>query len=142
MGHLRYAVFYLLCGTAAALAQGFVDPHSEAPMIGASGAISGVLGAYILLHPGAAVRVLFVIVFFIRIVSIPAVIVLGFWFLMQLFSAAVPSSGEAGVAFFAHIGGFLAGLVLVSLFKRRGIPVLERPRTKPFHVEHRRGPWG
>jgi len=150
MGHVRYALFYLLCGIAAALAQGFVDPHSEAPMIGASGAISGVLGAYILLHPGATVRVLLIIFFFIRVVNIPAVIVLGFWFAMQLFNAATPSSGEAGVAFFAHIGGFVAGFVLISLFKRREIQVLEKPRTKPFQVERRppeggprrRGPWG
>lgn len=142
MGHVRYAAFYLLCGIAAALAQGFVDPHSEAPMIGASGAISGVLGAYLLLHPGATVRVLFIIFFFIRIVSIPALIVLGVWFLLQLLSAAAPTGGEAGVAFWAHIGGFLAGLALVSFFKRRAVPILEKPRTKAFNTEHRRGPWG
>jgi membrane associated rhomboid family serine protease len=138
MGHIRFAIFYLLSGTAAALAQGFVDPQSEVPMIGASGAISGVLGAYILLHPGAAVRVLV----FVRVVNIPAIIVLGVWFLMQLLSAASPSAGEAGVAFFAHIGGFIAGLALVTFFKRRDIPMLEKPRTKPFQIERRRGPWG
>jgi rhomboid family protein len=142
MGHARYAVFYLLCGTAAALTQGFADPSSEAPMIGASGAISGVLGAYILLHPGATVRVLIFLGFFITIAHIPAWIVLGFWFLMQLVSAAVPASGEAGVAFWAHIGGFITGLALIMIFKRRWVPILEKPYTKPFHIEHRRGPWG
>ncbi len=142
MGHFRYAVFYLLCGTAAALTQGLVAPSSEAPMIGASGAISGVLGAYLLLHPGATIRVLIFLGFFVTITHIPALVVLGFWFLMQLFSAAVPASGEAGVAFWAHIGGFVAGLALITFFKRRWVPILERPHTKPFHIEHRRGPWG
>ncbi len=142
MGHFRYAVFYLLCGTAAALTQGFVAPSSEAPMIGASGAISGVLGAYVLLHPRATIRVLIFLGFFVTFAYIPALVVLGFWFLMQLFSAAVPASGEAGVAFWAHIGGFVAGLALITFFKRRWVPILEKPHTKPFHIEHRRGPWG
>ena len=94
MGHVRYAVFYLLCGTAAALTQGFVDPSSEAPMIGASGAISGVLGAYILLHPGATVRVFIFLGFFFWIAHVPALIVLGVWFLMQLLSAAAPAAAK------------------------------------------------
>ncbi len=142
MGHVRYAVFYLLCGIAAALAQGFIDPHSEAPMIGASGAISGVLGAYVLLHPGASVRVFIFLGVFFTIAHVPALVVLGVWFLLQLLSAAAPAGGEAGVAFWAHIGGFLAGLALISFFKRRTVPILEKPRTKAFHIEHRRGPWG
>ncbi len=142
MGHVRYAVFYLLCGTAAALTQAFVDPSSEAPMIGASGAISGVLGAYILLHPGATVRVFIFLGFFFWIAHVPALIVLGIWFLMQLLSAAAPAGGEGGVAFWAHIGGFLAGLALIMVFKKRWVTVLEKSHTKPFHIEHRRGPWG
>ncbi len=143
MGHFRYAAFYLLCGTAAALTQGLADPSSVAPMIGASGAISGVLGAYALLHPGATIRVLIFLGFFFWIAHIPALIVLGFWFLMQLLSAAVPAAGGGGgVAFWAHIGGFLAGLALITFFKRRWVPILERPHTKAFHIEHRRGPWG
>ncbi len=142
MGHVRYAAFYLLCGTAAALTQAYVDPASEAPMIGASGAISGVLGAYVLLHPGATIRVFIFLGFFFWIAHVPALIVLGVWFLMQLFSAAAPGAGEAGVAFWAHIGGFLAGLALITFFKRRWIPLLEKPHSKPFHVEQRRGPWG
>ncbi len=142
MGHARYALFYLLCGTAAALAQGFVDPSSEAPMIGASGAISGVLGAYILLHPGANVRVFIFLGIIFWIAHVPAWIVLGVWFAMQLFSAAAPAAGEAGVAFWAHIGGFISGLALITFFKRAEIPVLEKPRSKPFHFEQRKGPWG
>jgi membrane associated rhomboid family serine protease len=142
MGHGRFAVFYLLCGTAAALAQGFVDPASEIPMVGASGAISGVLGGYILLHPGATVRVLLFLGFFVTIAHIPALIVLGIWFLLQLFSSfATPTTG-GGVAFWAHIGGFVAGLVFVSFFKRHDVPVLEKPHHRPFQIERRRGPWG
>ena len=142
MGHGRFAVFYLLCGTAAALAQGMLDPSSEIPMIGASGAVSGVLGAYILLHPGATVRVLIILGFFVIIAHVPALIVLGIWFAGQLFSAAMTPPGEPGIAFAAHIGGFLAGLVTVSVFKRRDVPLLEKPHHRPFEIERRRGPWG
>ncbi len=142
MGHFRYLVFYLVCGVAAALTQGLVDPSSEAPMIGASGAISGVLGAYILLHPRATIRVLIFLGFFVTIAHIPAWIVLGVWFGMQLLSATSASASGPGVAFFAHIGGFVSGLALITVFKRRWIELLQKPHTKPFHVEHRRGPWG
>jgi membrane associated rhomboid family serine protease len=142
MGHVRYVVFYFLCGAAAALSQGLVDPASEIPMIGASGAISGVLGGYILLHPGATVRVFIFLGFFFTVAHIPALIVLGIWFLMQLLSVTSASVGEPGVAFWAHIGGFVAGLALVSFFKRRNIPLMERPRHRPFETERRRGPWG
>jgi membrane associated rhomboid family serine protease len=142
MGHVRYLIFYLLCGTAAALSQGLIDPASEVPMVGASGAISGVLGGYVLLHPGATVRVFIFLGFFFTVAHIPALIVLGVWFLMQLLSVFSASVGEPGVAFWAHIGGFLAGLALVSFFKRRNIPIMERPRHRPFEMERRRGPWG
>ena len=142
MGHVRFAAFYLLCGTAAALTQGFLNPASEIPMVGASGAVSGVLGAYILLHPGATVRVLIFLGFFVTIAHIPALLVLGFWFAGQLASAAMAPPGEPGVAFGAHVGGFVAGLATVSLFKRRRVPLLEPPRHKPFEIERRRGPWG
>jgi membrane associated rhomboid family serine protease len=127
---------------AAALTQGFIDPDSEIPMVGASGAISGVLGAYILLHPGATVRVLFFLGFFAWIAHVPALVVLGLWFLGQLFSAASVSAGQPGIAFGAHIGGFIAGVVLVPFFKRRPVRLLERPHHRPFQLERRRGPWG
>jgi membrane associated rhomboid family serine protease len=112
-------------------------------MIGASGAISGVLGAYILLHPGATVRVFIFLSIFFTVAHVPALIVLGIWFLMQLLSGlATPTASEGGVAFWAHVGGFGAGLVLIMLFKRRWVEVLEKPRTSAFHIERRRGPWG
>ncbi|HEX2061706.1 MAG TPA: rhomboid family intramembrane serine protease, partial [Thermoanaerobaculia bacterium] len=98
MGHARYFVFYLLCGTAAALAQGLLDPNSEIPMIGASGAVSGILGAYILLHPGATVRTLIVLGFFVTMAYVPALLVLGIWFVGQLLSASMTPLGEPGIA--------------------------------------------
>ena len=142
MGHARFLIFYLLCGAAAAMGQGLVDPNSTIPMIGASGAISGVLGAYILLHPGATVRVLIFLGFFATIAHVPALIVLGIWFIGQLVSASMTPLGEPGIAFAAHIGGFVGGLALVSFFKRRQVPLLEKPHHRPFELERRRGPWG
>jgi membrane associated rhomboid family serine protease len=139
MGHGRFAAFYILCGVAAALTQAFVDPNSTAPMIGASGAIAGVLGAYILLHPQATVRTL---IFFVTIVRIPAVYVLGLWFVVQLWSAATTPADEPGVAFWAHVGGFVAGMVLVFPFRRRGLPLMQPARSRPFEQERIRGPWG
>jgi membrane associated rhomboid family serine protease len=141
-GHVRFLIFYLLCGVAAALGQGMFDPASEIPMVGASGAISGVLGAYILLHPGATVRVLIFFGFFATVAHVPALIVLGLWFVLQLFSGFATPSESGGVAFWAHIGGFAAGFVLISVFKRRDVPVLEKPHHRPFEIERRRGPWG
>jgi membrane associated rhomboid family serine protease len=142
MGHGRYLAFYLLCGVAAALTQGLIDPTSEVPMVGASGAISGVLGAYILLHPGATVRVLIFLGVFAWVAHVPALLVLGFWFFGQLLAAASGGASEPGVAFWAHIGGFGAGFVLVSFFKRSWVRLMERPRHRAFQLERRRGPWG
>jgi membrane associated rhomboid family serine protease len=141
MGHVRYLVFYLTCGVAAALAQAFVNPGSTVPMVGASGAISGVLGAYLLLHPRATVRTMIFLGVFVTMVHLPALIVLGLWFLMQLVSAAFSSSGEPGVAFWAHIGGFVAGMALVPLFKKANVPLLQAAHYRPFQTERRRGPW-
>jgi len=142
MGHARYLAFYLLSGVAAALAQGLVDPASTVPMVGASGAISGVLGAYLLLHPRATVRTLILLGFFVTIVHVPAMIVLGLWFVMQAWSAAAtPIDGEAGgVAFWAHVGGFVAGMAMVFLFKRRSVEILQPPRSRAFAARRTRGP--
>ncbi|HUO82809.1 MAG TPA: rhomboid family intramembrane serine protease [Gammaproteobacteria bacterium] len=118
MGHGRFVVFYLLCGVAAVLAQALPDPASQVPMIGASGAISGVLGAYILLFPHAHVLVGVPLGFYLHTMRLPAVLVLGLWFLIQLVSSAADDGG-AGVAFRAHIGGFVAGMLLIPLFARR-----------------------
>ncbi|HEX7045520.1 MAG TPA: rhomboid family intramembrane serine protease [Burkholderiales bacterium] len=123
MGHGRFLVFYLACGIAAALAQALPDPDSTIPMIGASGAISGVLGAYLLLYPRARVLVLIPLGFFSQIVHLPAVVVLGLWFVLQLVSSLLAGAGQGGVAFGAHVGGFVAGMALVPLFKRARVPL-------------------
>jgi membrane associated rhomboid family serine protease len=125
MGHAKFIIFYLLCGVAAAMAQALPAPGSEIPMIGASGAISGVLGAYLLLHPRAHVLVLIPLGFFSQMTRLPALLVLGLWFLLQLVSEIGAPEG-AGVAFRAHIGGFVAGMLLIPLFKSSRVKLLDR----------------
>ncbi len=122
MGHASYLLFYLLCGVVAGLAQVVVDPASEIPLVGASGAISGVLGAYITLFPRGKIRTLIMLGFFPLVFLIPAWIQIGLWILLQFLngfaSLGVPTEETGGgVAYFAHIGGFLAGFVLVWLFR-------------------------
>lgn len=141
MGHLRYAVFYLVCGIAAAMTQALIHPDSTIPMVGASGAISGILGAYLLLHPYATVRVLIVIVVFVTIVHVPALFVLGLWFFTQLMSAAFSPTGGPGIAFWAHVGGFVAGMALVPVFKQKDVPLFQPAHSRAFAIERRRGPW-
>ncbi|UCD83896.1 MAG: rhomboid family intramembrane serine protease [Deltaproteobacteria bacterium] len=114
MGHIKFIFFYLICGLLASLSHIMIEPNSQIPMIGASGAISGVLGAYILLYPRAQVITLVPIFFFIRIMRLPAVLFLGIWFLLQLVSSG------GGVAWYAHIGGFIAGFALIFLFSKKG----------------------
>jgi membrane associated rhomboid family serine protease len=118
MGHGRYLIFYLLSGVAAALLQTYLAPSSQIPMIGASGAIAGVLGAYIILFPRARVASLVPILFLFTLVELPAVVYLGFWFVLQLFSGWLALQGAManGVAWWAHIGGFVFGLIAVRLF--------------------------
>jgi membrane associated rhomboid family serine protease len=123
-GHMRFILFYLLCGVFAFLSHFIFAPHSPIPMVGASGAISGVLGAYALRFPRA--RVLSSIWFFIifwDVIRVPAVILLGLWFVMQLFSGVSSASDQAGVAWFAHIGGFIAGLLFIRYFEKKSIAV-------------------
>ncbi|HWU26677.1 MAG TPA: rhomboid family intramembrane serine protease [Rhizomicrobium sp.] len=134
MGHLRFLVFYLVCGVAAAMALAHADPSARLPMVGASGAISGVLGSYLLLFPRARVTVIVPLGIIFYPFRITALWVVGFWFLLQLFSAAVTRPGEPGVAWWAHVGGFVAGLVLTPFFKSRDFPL--------FGPVRRRGPWG
>lgn len=119
LGHGRFLLFYLASGVAAALTQTAVGPGSPVPMIGASGAVSGVLGAYLLLFPHANVLTLMIFGFFWRVVRIPAMIVLGFWFVVQVLSGLGSFGASGGVAFFAHIGGFLAGMGLLVLLRPR-----------------------
>ena len=120
MGHVRFLVFYLLCGMAAVFAQALPDPESLIPMIGASGAISGILGAYLLLYPHAKVLVVIPLGFIVHPLRIPAGFVLVFWFALQLLSSYLAGEEEGGVAFGAHIGGFVAGMVLIPFFRHRG----------------------
>ena len=120
-GHAKYLIFYFLAGIAAAIAQTIVNLEATVPMIGASGAIAGVLGAYILMFPRAKVVTLIPIVIFIRTIELPAFMFLGIWFIMQMMSAslALGIGGDAGgVAWWAHIGGFLAGVMLVPFFRK------------------------
>lgn len=121
LGPVRYTIFYLACGLAAAAAQIVTDPDSMIPMVGASGAIGGVMGAYALLFPKVRVNLLIVLGFYVTTVAVPAIFMLGYWFLLQLLGG-LPALGseQGGVAFWAHIGGFLAGVVLVFLFRRPG----------------------
>lgn len=128
MGHARFVLFYVLCGLAAAFAQALPNPASTIPMIGASGAISGVLGAYLMLFPHARVLVLLPLGFFTQLVHIPAVFVLGFWFVLQILNSVLTRAEGGGVAWGAHIGGFIAGMVLILVFRRRGVPLF-KPRA-------------
>jgi membrane associated rhomboid family serine protease len=119
MGRLRFLVFYLLCGLAAAMGQVLTNPSSAIPMVGASGAISGVMGAYLVLYPRVRVFVLVFLGFFVTSVALPAWMMLGYWLLIQFVSGLAAFGGDVGgVAFWAHVGGFVAGVVLVKLFAR------------------------
>jgi len=138
MGHTKFILFYLLCGVLAALSHALTDPSSPIPMVGASGAISGVLGAYLLLFPRAQVMILIPLGIFTRLMYVPAGFVLGFWFLMQLLSGGASlGRGGGGVAWFAHVGGFLAGMVLIGLFKRPDVRFFAPGR----HRSWRRADW-
>ncbi len=129
MGRCRFIVFYLACGCVAAASHAAVSRASMVPMIGASGAISGVLGAYLLLYPQARVLTLFTLGFFVKLIEVPAVAVLGFWFVLQFLNVlAGQRAAGGGVAWMAHVGGFIAGIVLIGLFKRRSVPWLGKRR--------------
>ncbi len=134
MGRIRFIIFYLSCGVIAALTQGFVDPSSNIPMVGASGAIAGVLGAYLLLYPRANVKCLFFIIIIIQMVRIPAFIVLGFWIFGQFFSAPFSLESEGGTAYFAHIGGFIAGMILIPFFKKKEIKLFNNKTNSAWTV--------
>lgn len=131
LGSFRFILFYLLSGLGASLTHIIFNPNSQVPMIGASGAIAGVLGAYLILYPRANVLTLVFLFFFIRIVPIPAAIVLGFWFLLQVMNVGM----GGGVAWWAHIGGFLVGILLIKIFSGRGRPsrpIVHAPRKRDY----------
>ena len=120
MGHLRYLIFYLLCGIAAVAAQTFMALDTTVPAVGASGAIAGVLGAYLMLHPAASVQVVILPLFFLPF-FVPAALLIGIWFLMQLLSGVAEigtTTVGSGVAWWAHVGGFIAGAILIWVFKK------------------------
>jgi membrane associated rhomboid family serine protease len=123
LGHVRFLLFYLLCGVLAALAQVAINPGSRLPMVGASGAIAGVLGAYLVLFPHSQIRTLLVLGFFVTVSRVPAIVLIGIWILTQFWtgfaSLGVETARSGGVAYWAHIGGFVAGLVLVFVFPKR-----------------------
>jgi membrane associated rhomboid family serine protease len=121
MGHVGFLLFYLVCGVLAALSQWVVDPDSLIPTIGASGAIAGVMGGYLLLYPKAKVDVLLILIVFFRIFPIPAWIMLGLWFALQLFNGIASDPDLGGVAYWAHAGGFVFGFILtIPVFIARG----------------------
>lgn len=130
-GHGRYLAFYLACGVAAAFAQAVAEPDTGIPMVGASGAISGVLGAYVLIYPRARITVLIPLGLILYPTKISSVFVVGFWFVLQLISAAMAEPGAPGVAWLAHVGGFVAGMLLTPLLSQY-----------PLFGRHYRGPWG
>ena len=139
MGPVKFVVFYLLGGVAALLLQVLINPASTVPTIGASGAIAAVLGGYLLLFPGARVLTVIFIIFFFTLIEIPAVFVLGFWFIQQVlfgyFDLADPSGEGGGVAYFAHIGGFVFGLLTIKLWADRRRTEAQAPGPRP------RDPW-
>lgn len=130
MGHKRFLVFYFLCGLIAMFSHAYMDTQSDIPMIGASGAISGILGAYLMLYPNARVLVAIPLGFIIHTTRLSAAWVLGFWFVFQLINSALSSGNGPGVAWGAHIGGFLAGLILVVFFKRKGVTLFAPARRR------------
>ena len=165
LGHAGFAAFYTVAGLAAGFAHVAAEPGSGVPLVGASGAVAGVMGAYLLFFPRSRIDVLFILLILFRIVPVPAWLVLAFWFVSQLVSGAATPSGGGGVAYWAHAGGFLAGMALVlPLFLRRGgtaywrttqghpphpeaqyvrspVPVSGRRRRSGVRRGGRRGPW-
>lgn len=136
MGHARFVVFYLLCGVAAAMLQAAFDTDSVIPMVGASGAIGGVMGAYVMMYPRVHVHLLVFLGFYVNTIAVPAIFMLGYWFLLQLVSGTMAAGSQGGgVAFWAHVGGFIAGVVLNFLFRNRAL--LAR---HPYYGWQRRSP--
>jgi membrane associated rhomboid family serine protease len=135
MGRARYVVFYLLCGLAAALTQVYTNTHSALPMVGASGAIGGVMGAYAVSYPRARVETLIIFGFYVRVIPVPAVWMLGYWFVLQLLGGLPALAGDdgGGVAFWAHVGGFVAGVVLLFVFRNGQLLAAHRALTQANH---------
>jgi membrane associated rhomboid family serine protease len=133
-------VFYVLCGIAAAATQLFIDPSAAVPMVGASGAISGVMGAYVVRFPHAPVRVLAILIIFLTTFRVPAFLVLGYWFLLQVLGGLPQLGGNAsaGVAFWAHVGGFVAGVLIALAMGTRAVTVARR---RALYFRDEGDPW-
>jgi membrane associated rhomboid family serine protease len=141
MGRVRFVVFYLLSGVGAAMAQVFADPASPVPMVGASGAISGIMGAYIVLYPRVRVFTFIPLGFYMTSIALPAWVMLGYWMALQVLGGFASIGQAGGVAFWAHAGGFVVGLALIKLFARRDYTAEHRAgHWRPQHVGLRRDP--
>lgn len=136
MGHIRFCFFYIVCGIAAALLQAAITPNSNIPMIGASGAVSGVLSAYFLLFPRAKVSTLVIIFFFITVIRIPAGFLILLWFITQLINANITDPNSPGVAWFAHIGGFIMGALLIPFLKKEKFKFFSDGRNSNVKKPH------
>jgi len=135
MGRARFLVFYLLCGLVAAMTQVLMAPSSLVPMVGASGAISGIMGAYLVLYPRVRVYAFVPLVFIMTTVALPAWVMLGYWMLLQFFGVLTSFDKDAGgVAFWAHVGGFVAGIILIKLFARRDYIVAHEGHWRPRRI--------
>jgi len=139
MGHLRFLAFYVLSGLVAAMAHVVTAPGSDVPMVGASGAISAIMGAYLLLYPRAVVHTLFFFVIFIRVIPLPAWVMLGYWIVIQIGSSVLTPAEGGGVAYAAHVGGFIAGLTLILVFRNPRLVQAKRNKVRlaPSQIEHR-----
>jgi len=161
LGWKKFVFFYLLCGAIAAIAQGLVDTNSTVPMIGASGAISGVIAGYLLIWPRANIRVFYWFIIFVGRINVPAFIILGFWLLQQFMALPHAMTAKGGVAIVAHLAGFAAGIILTPLLKKKEVPLFQQPFSSTFrrkkmvlnkqgtrkgsvprHKGHHKGPWG
>ena len=131
LGWKKFILFYLLCGAIAAIAQGLVDTSSAVPMIGASGAISGVMSGYLLIWPRANIRVFYWFVIFVGTINVPAFVIFGFW-LFEQFWALQSMTTEGGVAIVAHLAGFAAGIILTPLLKKKEVPLFQQPFSSAF----------
>lgn len=142
LGHIRFIIFYLSCGLVAAFSQIISAPDSTIPMIGASGAVSGVLGAYLIFYPRAKIRTFVFLGIFITFLRLPAILLLGVWILGQIISASISNPGSPGVAWFAHLGGFFAGMVLGPILKKPNIGIFQKSRAKvkekPIRIRFRK----
>ncbi len=142
LGHGYFASFFLICGVVSALSHSIADITSETPMIGASGAVSGIIGAYLVLHPKAPIKTLF----WWFVLEIPAWLLLGLWILIQLFNILSPDEGSStGIAWWAHVGGFATGLVLIFMFRKKDLTLFDQNKDFPYSqkptITMRRGPW-